>query len=64
LEQNADPHIMDLAGNDACDHALRFGITQQYPLLGNCDKSLRSNPVFDEMQKKAQMADRFGVGKY
>ena len=31
LGQGADPHIEDLAGLDACDHARKWSIAQDYP---------------------------------
>lgn len=31
LKKNADPHIMDLSGDDACDKAKRNGIALLIP---------------------------------
>ena len=32
----ANPHIEDLAGLDACDHALKHGLIKEFKELANC----------------------------
>ena len=46
LDQGADPHIMDLAGLDACDHARKWGIASDYPPLQRCHPDFRKQPTF------------------
>jgi len=41
LDHGANPHIQDLAGLDACDHALKHGLAQNYEELSKCDPALR-----------------------
>lgn len=45
LQNGADPHIADMAGMDACDHAQRHGLAQAYPQLAMCDRSKRKQPL-------------------
>jgi ankyrin repeat protein len=41
LDNGADPHIMDLAGKDACDYARSIAIGSQYPELNRCRSDLK-----------------------
>jgi hypothetical protein len=52
LDQGADPHIEDLAGMDACDHAKKYGLAGNYEELQDCDDpSLRKQPLTSARQK-------------
>ena len=55
LDLGADPHIMDLAGLDACDHAKKWGIASDYPQLAQCHPELRRQPTYpDEFDRIGQ----------
>lgn len=44
LDHGANPHIEDMSGMDACDHAIKTGLSDTFPDLGNCNHSLRIRP--------------------
>lgn len=44
LDNNANPHIMDLSGEDACDKASFLGLQKDYPELNACNLSLKVPP--------------------
>ena len=52
LDHDADPHIMDLAGRDACDHAKRMGLASSYPQLQFCDREKRKQPLVNKVQQQ------------
>lgn len=39
LDHGANPHIADMSGMDACDHAIKNGMASQFKELARCDKS-------------------------
>ncbi len=41
FEMGADPHIMDLGGEDACDKAKKGGIALIIPQFNNCNATLK-----------------------
>jgi ankyrin repeat protein len=60
LDHGANPHIEDLSGNDACDHAQKHGLAAHYEELANCNKKLR---VPSDSQNVAQQSPAFNPSK-
>lgn len=44
LKKGADPHIMDLNDEDACDKAKKNGVAILIPIFNNCNKRLKKKP--------------------
>lgn len=44
LFKGANPHIMDLTGEDACDKAKRFGLAKDFPEFNDCNISKKEVP--------------------
>lgn len=45
LFKNANKHIMDLTGEDACDKAQRLGLAIEFPEFNDCNISLKIIPM-------------------
>ena len=45
LSKGANPHIMDLEGNDACDKAKSMGFAQSIPSFNNCNIKKKVIPL-------------------
>ena len=49
LKKGADPHVMDLNDEDACDKAKKNGIAIVIPQFNNCNKRLKKKPVLPKI---------------
>ena len=45
LKKGANPHIMDLSGEDSCDKAKRTSLSLQIQSFNNCSSSLKVKPI-------------------
>lgn len=59
LKKGADPHIMDLAGEDACDKAKKNGIALLIPQFNNCNHTLKKKPVLPIIKEEALYSKRY-----
>lgn len=48
LFKGADPHIMDLNGQDACDRAKSNGLATKIPIFNNCNISKKVLPLLPD----------------
>ena len=48
LFKGANPHIMDLIGEDACDKAKRNGLAVNIPEFNNCNINLKILPLLPD----------------
>lgn len=44
LDHSANPHIMDLTGQDVCDKASQLGLSHKFPELNACQLRLKIPP--------------------
>jgi len=45
FEHNADPHIVDFAGEDACDKAKKSGLALVFPEFNNCNPNMKKSSI-------------------
>ena len=45
ISKEADPHIMDLQGEDACDKAKKNSLALQFPIFNNCNINKKILPI-------------------
>jgi hypothetical protein len=45
LKKGADPHIMDLNNEDACDKAKKNGVAIIIPQFCNCNIKVKKKPI-------------------
>lgn len=48
LYKNANKHIMDLSGEDACDKAQRNGLSIEFPEFNDCNISKKIIPMLPD----------------
>jgi len=48
LFKGANPHIMDLIGEDACDKAKKKGLAVEIPEFNNCNINLKILPLLPD----------------
>ena len=48
INLGADPHIMDLQGEDACDKAKKRGMAKQFPIFNDCNITKKVLPIMPD----------------
>ena len=60
IYQGADPHIMDLQGQDACDKAKKSGMAMHFPIFNDCNIHKKVLPILpDGRQVEVNMMPDF-----